>query len=162
MKVLLQLMIFIFCAQLPAKNTHLIANKTIKDTLFKTGDIIAIPELIYQLSYPLSKETVDSILVIDTFLNLHPELIVEIGCHTDQRGSDKMNEELSQYRAKAVWNYMIFELGNDSTRLTYKGYGESKLIYSDEFIESLPTQEEKEFYLAQNMRTELKVLGVKR
>ena len=56
-----------------------------------------------------------------------PEVRVEIGGHTDARGSDKYNLDLSQRRAEAVRTYLI-ERGVAPDRLTAHGYGEAKPI----------------------------------
>lgn len=136
-------------------------NKTIKDSVFSIGDIIKIPELIYQLSYPLGKETIDSLQPISDFLKKYPILKIEISCHTDSQGKDTLNIMLSNFRAKYVWDYLIKEKGIDSNRLNYKGYGETRLIISDSEILKTKTKEEKEQLHKINSRTELKVINVK-
>jgi outer membrane protein OmpA-like peptidoglycan-associated protein len=57
-------------------------------------------------------------------MNKYPEMVVEIGSHTDNRGSIKFNENLSQKRADATRNY-ILEQGIPKNRILAKGYGES-------------------------------------
>jgi outer membrane protein OmpA-like peptidoglycan-associated protein len=57
-------------------------------------------------------------------MNKYPEMIVEIGSHTDNRGNAKFNENLSQKRADATRNY-ILEQGIPKNRIHAKGYGES-------------------------------------
>ena len=52
---------------------------------------------------------------------------VEIAGHTDSRGSDKYNMNLSQRRAEAVRNYLISK-GIAAERLSAKGYGESQPV----------------------------------
>ncbi|MFN0248792.1 MAG: OmpA family protein [Kofleriaceae bacterium] len=51
--------------------------------------------------------------------------LVEIGVHTDSRGNDKWNLELSQKRATAIYNYLVAK-GVAATRLRAKGYGETR------------------------------------
>ena len=55
------------------------------------------------------------------------DLRVEIGAHTDCRGTDAYNLNLSDRRAKSVLRY-ITSKGIDKDRLTFKGYGESRLV----------------------------------
>ncbi len=56
----------------------------------------------------------------------HPEIEnVEIEGHTDSRGPEKRNLELSQLRAESVLEYLV-GAGVERSRLTPKGYGESK------------------------------------
>lgn len=54
----------------------------------------------------------------------YPEMVVEIGSHTDNRGNEKFNADLSQKRADATRIY-IMEQGIPKKRITAKGYGES-------------------------------------
>ena len=151
----------LFASTILSQTKGRLPNKTIKDTIFSKGDIIKIPELIYQLSHPMGKETVDSLQPIANFLKKYPTLKVEISCHTDSRGKDTLNLMLSDFRAKHVWDYLIKEKGIDSTRLNYKGYGETLLIVSDSEILKAKTKEEKEQLHKINRRTELKVIDVK-
>lgn len=52
---------------------------------------------------------------------------VEVAGHTDSRGSDNYNIELSERRANAVRDYLIGK-GIAAERLTAKGYGESQPV----------------------------------
>ena len=71
-----------------------------------------------------SRETLQQVLnVIQSKTSLN--LIIE--GHTDSRGSDKYNLDLSQRRAQAVMDWLV-ENGIDSGRLYAKGYGESKPV----------------------------------
>jgi outer membrane protein OmpA-like peptidoglycan-associated protein len=73
---------------------------------------------------------------------------IEIGGHTDQEGSDAHNITLSQNRAKAVYDYLVLN-GVQPSRLTYKGYGESTPIDSNQTPDGR----------AKNRRTEFKVIS---
>ncbi len=53
----------------------------------------------------------------------NPEIKVEISGHTDSRGSKKKNYRLSQMRADAVVQALVYRSGIDPTRITSKGYG---------------------------------------
>jgi outer membrane protein OmpA-like peptidoglycan-associated protein len=65
--------------------------------------------------------------VADVLMN-HPEItLVEIQGHTDDKGADDYNLDLSQRRAEAVRDYLIAS-GIDADRLIAKGYGETKPI----------------------------------
>jgi outer membrane protein OmpA-like peptidoglycan-associated protein/tetratricopeptide (TPR) repeat protein len=57
----------------------------------------------------------------------NPDLVIELGSHTDSRGNDKYNQKLSQKRAESAVNYII-EKGIPKNRIFAKGYGESILI----------------------------------
>ncbi|HZY78931.1 MAG TPA: OmpA family protein [Cyclobacteriaceae bacterium] len=61
------------------------------------------------------------------FLTANPKISVEIAGHTDSNGSDEHNATLSQGRSEAVVEWLISQ-GIDVSRLSAKGYGESKPI----------------------------------
>lgn len=83
------------------------------------------------------------------FLQDNPQLIIEIGGHTDDVGSDEYNLNLSQKRADAVKDYLV-QKGISENRLVAKGYGKSKPIASN------ATEEGR----AQNRRTEFMIIGM--
>ncbi|MFH1319525.1 MAG: OmpA family protein [Bacteroidota bacterium] len=84
---------------------------------------------------------------LSKLLNENASLRIEISGHTDSKGSDEYNQNLSERRAKAVVDYLI---GNaiDKERLEYKGYGESQPIASNDTDQGMQ----------ENRRTEFKVL----
>lgn len=55
---------------------------------------------------------------------------VLVGGHTDTRGSEGHNLELSEARAAAVRDYLVEQHGYDLSRLTTQGYGETKPLPS--------------------------------
>jgi OOP family OmpA-OmpF porin len=61
------------------------------------------------------------------FLTANPKIAVEIAGHTDSNGSDEHNQTLSQGRSEAVVEWLIGQ-GIDVSRLSARGYGESKPI----------------------------------
>lgn len=65
-------------------------------------------------------------------LSENPQIeLVRIEGHTDDRGKDSYNQELSQRRAKSVRSYLI-DKGISSKRLESAGYGESQPIAENE------------------------------
>jgi len=60
-------------------------------------------------------------------LRLHPQVRVELQGHTDSRGADAFNLDLSQRRSESVRDYLIAQ-GVNATRLEAKGYGETQPI----------------------------------
>jgi peptidoglycan-associated lipoprotein len=83
----------------------------------------------------------------------NPTLVIELGSHTDSRGSDQYNLELSQRRAVAAVRY-ITEVGDiDENRLTAHGYGETRPL--NRCTNGVACSVE-EFQL--NRRTEFKIL----
>ncbi len=80
-------------------------------------------------------------------LNDNPTVKIELGSHTDNKGSDEYNMKLSDNRSKSVVAYLIAK-GIAATRLVAKGYGETK------FIDTNETDEGRQ----NNRRTEFKIL----
>lgn len=71
----------------------------------------------------------DAIVVLNKvvdIMNQNPEIKVELGSHTDSRGVGVYNQWLSQKRAETAADYIAKRISNPS-RITFKGYGESKL-----------------------------------
>ena len=82
------------------------------------------------------------------FIKANPTLVIEISSHTDSRGNDDYNMELSQARAETVVKFLM-SYGILKSRLVAKGYGESVPILS-----GAVSEEDHQ----QNRRTEFKIL----
>lgn len=70
-----------------------------------------------------ARPILDSLVAI---LKAYP-IKVELGSHTDSRGSFAYNDALSQRRAESAVNYIVSK-GIDRNRITAKGYGERQLL----------------------------------
>ena len=77
---------------------------------------------------PDSKSELEKLI---SFLQKNTGLHIEIGGHTDNEGSDPHNMTLSLNRAKAVYDYLIVN-GISAEKLSYKGYGETMPIESND------------------------------
>jgi len=77
-------------------------------------------------------------------LKMNPKLTVEIIGHTDDVGSDKFNQELSEKRANAVKFYLIAN-GISPKRLTARGMGEKDPIASNKIPEGRALNRRIEF-----------------
>lgn len=126
-------------------------------------------------SWQLRPEAMVELNKLVETLNDNPNITIELGSHTDSRGSDDFNRDLSQKRAQSVVNYLI-EKGIASDRMVAKGYGESmpsKLdkktvekagmftegtALTEQYINTLTTPEQQEMAHFLNRRTEFKVL----
>ncbi|NJC24589.1 OmpA family protein [Neolewinella antarctica] len=64
---------------------------------------------------------------LSSLLDRNPTIKIELGSHTDCRGRDAYNQDLSQDRAQSAVTYLI-ESGIDATRLTARGYGETQPV----------------------------------
>lgn len=84
----------------------------------------------------------------------YPNMKIEIGSHTDCRGNNKFNENLSQKRASSSRDFVI-ESGIDQKRVTAKGYGESVPIIKC-VTDDACSEEEHEL----NRRSEFVITGL--
>lgn len=99
-----------------------------------------------------AKKELDKLAVI---LKINPHILVEIGSHTDSRGSAEANMLLSKARAQAAVDYLISKGNLKSNRIKAKGYGESLLTNGCK--DGVPCSEPQH---EQNRRTELKIVGI--
>lgn len=79
-----------------------------------------------------------------TVLNDYPNITLSIEGHTDSRGGDRYNLNLSRKRAAAVRTYLV-EKGISSSRLTSQGFGEAKPIGSNKTREGRAANRRVEF-----------------
>ncbi len=84
------------------------------------------------LYYDLNKYNIrpDAAIVLDKLAKIlvdNPDVRIEIGSHTDSRGTSESNMVLSQNRSESVMAYLIAK-GIAKSRLVAKGYGETQLI----------------------------------
>lgn len=116
--------------------------------------------ILENIYYAFDKDIVtkESEITIDTtiyeILILNPEVIVEIGSHTDNKGSDAYNQKLSQKRAESVIRYLL-KKGIARERIVAKGYGEEVPIAPNQHENGSDNPEGR----AKNRRTEFKVIG---
>jgi outer membrane protein OmpA-like peptidoglycan-associated protein len=85
----------------------------------------------------------------------NPTYIIEIGSHTDARGSNSYNNRLSQRRAESVVRW-LHKKGIDKERLVAMGYGETMNV--NDCKNDIPCSEQQH---QMNRRTEFKILGCK-
>ena len=81
-----------------------------------------------------TKITEDSNIVVKEIAKIlqdNPSFKIEIAGHTDSRGSDSLNKQISQDRASSVRDVLI-SLGIDKNRVTAIGYGEEFPIAQDD------------------------------
>lgn len=97
-----------------------------------------------------AREELDQLSVL---LKDNKNLLIEIGSHTDSRGDQKVNQDLSLKRAKSVVDYLTAK-GIPKERMVARGYGESKL--RNRCADGVECSERKHL---KNRRTEFKVLG---
>lgn len=97
----------------------------------------------------LLQQSYNELMRLLELLERNPKMKIEISGHTDNRGTAEYNQKLSNNRANAVVQYLINK-GVDSRRLTYKGYGKTQPIDTND------TEEGR----SNNRRVEFKVLSL--
>lgn len=116
-------------------------------------------EFVLNIYYDLDKADIraDAAVVLDSLANIllaNPSLRVELASHTDSRGDDPYNLNLSQRRAESAVAYLISK-GIHAERLIARGYGETRLV--NECGNGINCTEEQH---QQNRRTTFKVIGL--
>ncbi|HNR42819.1 MAG TPA: OmpA family protein [Bacteroidales bacterium] len=137
---------------------------------------IELPNIFYDFGkWDLRPESMVSLDKLVETLNDNPNVTIELMSHTDSRDTEEYNLELSQKRAQSVVQYLI-EKGIAPERLFPKGYGESTpkvvddaiaaqnsflkpgTVLTEQLINSLGSEEQKEIAHQINRRTEFRVL----
>lgn len=114
------------------------------------GSMVVLNNIFFETNkFDLLSESKNELQYLISFLKSNPTITIEIAGHTDDDGDEKMNQVLSENRAKNVYNYLI-DNKIEASRLTYKGFGETKPV------ESNATEEGKQ----RNRRTEFKVIKI--
>jgi len=144
------------------------------------GDDIAKTLNVNPIYFDLSKWNIraDAAIELDKIvkvMNDYPTLVIELGSHTDSRGSDASNQTLSQKRATSSADYIKQKITNPS-RITGRGYGETTnfvinqethdeydflplgQILDNDFIYSL-TRSQQQIAHQLNRRTEFKIIS---
>ena len=115
----------------------------------KIGEKVVLKNIFFETAkFDLRDESQIELKRLIELLNKNPKLKIEIGGHTDNIGGPAYNLTLSQNRSKAVYDYLT-KNGIVTTRLTFKGYGETKPIDSNSTDSGR----------ANNRRTEFTVIG---
>lgn len=130
--------------------------------------------------------TESSMLELEKLVNIlndNPNIVIELGAHTDMIGNEMANQILSQKRAQSVVDFLISK-GIHADRLTAKGYGEDKpqnITFkianassfkegdelTSEFIEALVAEDDEKTKVLQeeanqiNRRTEFRVISAR-
>ena len=122
------------------------------------GQLIALEDIYFDFDKanirPDAAIELDKIVEV---MNDAPNLVIELGSHTDCRGDDKYNQILSEKRAKSSAAYIKARISNPE-RISGKGYGESQPVNDcgcgKSRKESECTEEEHQL----NRRTEFRIV----
>ncbi len=122
------------------------------------GTKFKIENIYYETSqYALSTDAKSELQKVIQLMRDNPLIEIEIGSHTDSKGRDEMNMELSQKRANEVVEFLIEYGGIAADRMRAQGFGETQLVNN---CENGITCSEMEH--AENRRTEVRITGIRK
>ncbi|MDR3578475.1 MAG: OmpA family protein [Oryzomonas sp.] len=70
----------------------------------------------------------DEVAKVGDFMKKYPDTTAVIEGHSDNVGTPEHNLDLSQRRAESVVNYLVEKFGVERSRLTAKGYGQTRPV----------------------------------
>jgi len=136
---------------LESNNRYQPLNLTIALDPIETGRTTILKNIFFETdSFSLKPESKGQLKEIVEFMKTNPGLVIEIGGHTDNQGTENYNLVLSGKRANAVVQSLV-EMGVPSARLKNKGYGYSIPVADNS------TEEGRSL----NRRTEFKIIESK-
>ncbi|MBK7936343.1 MAG: OmpA family protein [Lewinellaceae bacterium] len=140
---------------LTAKNTMGTLLSNIELERVKIDKRIQVQHIYYDFDkWDIRPDAAERLDHVVTLMNDNPGMSVELGSHTDSRGDDPYNMELSHKRALSAVAYIVGE-GVDSARISARGYGESQL--ANRCRNGIECSEDEH---QQNRRTELRITGI--
>jgi len=129
----------------------------LRDTIFLNmilNEKIVLRNIYYDFDkWDIIPESANELDRLVSLLKENPGMKVELGSHTDARGSVRYNMKLSQLRAKAAVDYIVMK-GIDKSRIVGTGYGKSQLINKSSAGQNLTPAQHRE-----NRRTEIYIPG---
>lgn len=148
---------------------------TINFTLSPISRPVKMENIFYEFgSWEITKASETELLHLVKLLQDNPNITIELSAHTDLKGNEEFNLELSQKRAQSCCDFLM-KHGIERERLTPVGYGKTKPVVANKalnkqypfipveqvldeaFILSLP-EDKQEICNQINRRTEFKVL----
>ncbi len=98
--------------------------------------------------FELKDKSVPELQKVIQFLKENPTLKLEISGHTDNTGSATYNRQLSDKRARSVYQYLL-DQGIAAARLTPKGYGPDQPVAKNDTEEGRMLNRRIEFKIRQ-------------
>lgn len=137
---------------LTCKDKKHVGNITItqtKDTVkYEVGKVIVLENIFFDFDKSvLLPQSYVELRNLQILLTNNPNMQIELSGHTDNKGKDKYNMQLSLNRAKAVYDYLVSQ-GIDKKRIKYKGFGSHNPIADNKTPEGR----------AKNRRVEFKII----
>ena len=119
------------------------------------GTVIVLDNIYYDFNKSVIRSgQARDLEALARLMNLYPSLEIELGAHTDCRGSAEYNLSLSKERAEAAKTFLI-NRGIDANRIKAVGYGEAQP--RNGCVDGVNCSESEYQF---NRRTEVKVLKI--
>jgi WD40 repeat protein len=121
------------------KNITTVTPEPVKDTQLKfnnevveVGKVIQLQAIEFEQSnYVLLKSSYSTLDKLVDFLQVNPQIVIELSGHTDNRGDEKKNYTLSERRVATVISYLVSKK-IDEKRIIAKAYGGTQPIADNE------------------------------
>ncbi|MEN7547948.1 OmpA family protein [Rapidithrix thailandica] len=135
--------------------TEKVFSHTIELKEIKIGEKMVFNGMLFSVnSSHLSRQGQNVLRKVSDILKENPGISIEVGCHTDSRGEDEYNLELSQSQAEAAKNF-IKNTGIQVHRVSAVGYGEQQPV--NECVNGVKCSMKKH---NENRRLEIKITGI--
>ena len=116
------------------------------------GETVVLKNVFFETNkYNLKEESRVELIKLRDFLANNPSVAIEISGHTDNIGNDADNLLLSERRAEAIYNFLI-ENGVEASRISYKGFGESQPIDTNNTEEGRANNRRSEFKIREILK----------
>lgn len=95
------------------------------------SDTITVPDIFYDFDKSnIRADAVPTLNAVVKLFSLNPLFILEMGSHTDERGTDAYNKGLSERRGRSVQDYLI-NRGVNPRQIVSRAYGEQVPVVKD-------------------------------
>lgn len=132
-------------------------NAIVSDTIWmdiSTNQKIVLRNIYYDFDkFDILPDAAKELDMLVALMKENPGMKVELSSHTDYRGTEKYNQNLSQLRAQAAVDYVVLK-GIDRSRIYAMGYGKTQPIHHSLNGQKLSPEQNRE-----NRRTELYIPG---
>lgn len=113
----------------------------------EVGSTVRLNNIFFETgSSTLKEESFAELNRVVEFMKNNPTVKIELGGHTDNIGTDAINNKLSQDRVNSVQKYLT-EKGVSADRMVAKGYGKSKPVASNDTDEGRQQNRRVEFII---------------
>ncbi len=135
------------------KKSFVLKEKPAEVRIITINEPIRLNKIYYDFDdWKILSDAEKDLQVLVDLMNQYPDMVIELSSHTDARGTDSYNKQLSQKRAQSAKNWMVRH-GIDPKRIKAVGYGEEMIL--NECVNGVKCSDEEHRF---NRRTEFKIL----